>query len=74
MSGRSDYLATCTPRQDLLICQMCWEQFLLTGLLSLEGFWVQRRVLDPRCATVASRLLLPIIPPTVELGPRYGLQ
>jgi hypothetical protein len=74
MFGRSDYLATCTTRQDILICQLHCEQLLLAGILSPEGFRVQCGVLDLRCAAVVSGLPLPAMPPAVELGPRSRLQ
>jgi hypothetical protein len=74
MSGCFDYLFACTPRQDLLIYHLCCDQFLITGLLSPEGFHVQHRVLDLRCIAGAFGLPLPIVPPAVELVPRYGIQ
>jgi hypothetical protein len=37
ISGCFIYSVSCTPRQDILICQLCYRQFLLVGPLHLES-------------------------------------
>jgi hypothetical protein len=66
MSGRSSYLATCTPRQEILICQLRYKPLFLFGPLSPVEFWALRRSLGLRFVVGASRLLLPVVPPAVE--------
>jgi hypothetical protein len=67
MSRCSGYLAACTPRKEILIFQLRWEQLLLTSLLSLEGFRVHHRILDLRCITGSSGLPLQVVPLAMEL-------
>jgi hypothetical protein len=65
MFGRYGYSTSCTPRKDLLVCQLCHGQLLPFGLLHIEGSQAQCRVPSLLCTAI---LLLQVVPPVVELA------
>jgi hypothetical protein len=70
MFGRCGYSTACTPRQEILVCQLCCGQLLPFGLLHLEGSWAQCRAPSLLCVAGATGLLLQVVPPAVELALR----
>jgi hypothetical protein len=70
MSGCLGYLASCTPRKNLLICQLHYGKLLLVGPLRFEGSQAQCRAPSLLCVVGAVGLLLRVVPPTVELSLR----
>jgi hypothetical protein len=74
MSRHYDYSVSCIPMQYILIYQLCCEKFLLAGPLCLEGSRAQCRAPILLCIVGATRLLLQVVPPTVELSLRPLLQ
>jgi hypothetical protein len=58
------YLAACTPRQDLLIYQLCCGQLPPFGLIHLERSQAQCGALSRLCT---ARLRLRVLPPVMEL-------
>jgi hypothetical protein len=68
MSRCSGYSAPCTPRQEILICQLHCGKFLPLGLLHLEGSRAQCRAPSLLCTAGAAGLLLQVVPPVVELS------
>jgi hypothetical protein len=68
MSRCSGYSATCTPRQELFIFQLRCGQFLLLGLLHLEGSWAWCGAPSLICVVGVVGLPLQVVPATVELS------
>ena len=69
-SGRYGYWAACTPRQEILIGQLCYGKLLLFGSSSSMGFQVLCGALSWRHVAIASGLPLPVVPPAMELSLR----
>jgi hypothetical protein len=70
MFGHCSYSVSCIPMQELLICQLRCGKLLLVGPLRPVGSQAQCVILDMRCTAGVVRLLLRVVPPTVELSLR----
>jgi hypothetical protein len=67
MFWHCSYLATCTLRKELLVCQLHCGQLFPFGLLHIEGSQAQCGAPSLLCTTGVARLLLQFVPPVVEL-------
>jgi hypothetical protein len=67
MFGRYIYSASCTPRKEILMCQLHYGQLLPLGILHLEGSRAQCGAPSLLCAVGSTGLPLQVVPPTVEL-------
>jgi hypothetical protein len=65
MFERSSYPTACTPRQEILICQLHRGQWLPFGLVHIEGSRAQCRA-PSLLSTIGLRLR--VVPPTMGLS------
>jgi hypothetical protein len=67
ISGCFGYPSAYTPRQEILVCQLYCGQLLPLGLLHPAGSRAQCGAPSLLCVVGATRLLLQVVPPAVEL-------